>query len=283
MRNPVCSLPALRHLLAFVKRPAMVAMPSLAAVALCVPSFLVIGNPARAQQPQAPQPLDESGFVDAPSGAGLTAKLGKNPAQWVISVGPQTKVLVTGSAEPSYLHSGLSIKFTTELDKKGTAIPREIEQIEVFTASGKGSIGVYDSVNPDKPIRVPDDGKLYEVRTKVGSFKPESNELAVTINGKKVVAKTSANLAIKVESEDVGLAQEGDGIAVKGTQQQRPNPQQGQPGIVAADSVNVTLAKPLAGSTKKKAKTAMAKGPRSKAGAPEAPPEVPNPFSNPPK
>lgn len=279
MRTSSRSLSGLRHLLVSVKRSECVALRSWPAVAVFVASLLMASHPACAQQPQAPQPLDESGFVDAPSGAGLTAKLGKNPAPWVINVGPQTKVLVTGSAEPSYLHSGLSIKFTTELDKKGTAIPREIEQIEVFTASGKGSIGVYDSVNPDKPIRVPDDGKLYEVRTKVGSFKPESNELAVTINGKKVVAKTSANLAIKVESDDIGLAQEGDSIAVKGMQQQRPNPQQGQPGLVAAESVTVTLAKPLAGATKKKARTPMAKGLRGKAAAPEAPSDVPNPFA----
>lgn len=289
MRNSARRLPAarrfpIRPISAVRIRRSSLALRSLAALTLPLLSLFAAGSPAAAQnQPQGPQSLDETGFVEAASGNALTAKLGKNPASWVISVAPGAKVLVTGTAEPSYLHSGLSIKFTTEFDKKGTALPKEIEQIDIFTAAGKGSVGVFDSTNaqsPDKPVRVPEDGKSYEIRTKVGSFKPETNELTVTVNGKKVVAKTSPSVAIKVESEDIGLAQEGDSVAVKGmyNPQQRPNPQAGQPGYVTAESVTVTLSKPLAGS-KKRGKTPLAKAPRGKAAAPDAAPEVPNPFS----
>ncbi len=234
---------------------------------------------AQAQnQPQ--PPLDEKGFVEAASGNTLTAKL-ERTLPWVITVVPnETQVTVTGTAEPSYLQSGLSIKFSGELDKKGTVLPKEIEQIEIFTPQGKGGVGVFDATNPDKPVRTPVDGTTYEIRTKVLSFKPESNELTMTVGGKKIVAKTSASLAITVSSSDVSLAQEGDAVAVKGDVQQKPNPQTQAPGYVTAQSVTVTLTKPLAGAVKK-GKRAVAKAPQGAKtpAAPAAAPEVPNPFS----
>jgi hypothetical protein len=238
---------------------------------------------AQAQQPQPPQALDESGFVEAVSGNTLIAKLGKT-LQWQVIVGPETAVSVSGTAEPSYLQSGLSIKFSAPLEKKGAVVSKEIEQIEVFTPTGKGGIGIFDPNSPDKPVRTVNDGTTYEVRTKVVSFKPETNELTVTIGGKKVTAKTSPSLAISVNSGDVSLAQEGDGVAVKGTYdpQRRPNPQTQAPGYIEAQSVKVTLSKPLA--VAKKGKKMMAKAPRGAKGvgapgAPAAAPEAPNPFS----
>ena len=132
----------------------------------------------------------------------MLAKLEKT-LPWQIQVVPgHTKVTVTGTAEPSYLASGLSIKFSGELDKKGTALPKEIEQIEILPPGAKP--GVFDTANPDKPVRAPADGTTYEIRTKVLSFKPDSNELTMTIGGKKIVAKTSASLAIAVNSSDIG-------------------------------------------------------------------------------
>jgi len=231
------------------------------------------------QQPQPPQMLSESGVVESVSGNTVSARLDKT-LPWIITVGPDATVAVTGTAEPTYLSSGLSIKFTAELDKKGTAVPKEIEQIEVFTPTGKGAVGVFDSASPDKPVRAVEDGKSYEIRTKVGSFKPESNELTITIGGKKVVAKTSASLAISINSNDVGLAQEGDAITVKGVYdpQQKPNAQNQQPGYATAQSVTVTLTKPLTGAVKKGKKPA-AKAPRgAKTPAAPAAPEAPNPF-----
>jgi hypothetical protein len=232
---------------------------------------------AQAQNPQPPQMLDEKGFVEAVSGNTVTAKL-ERTLPWQIAVIPgETNVTVTGTAEPSYLQSGLSIKFSGELDKKGTALPKEIEQIEVLAAGGKP--GVFDSANPDKPVRAPVDGTTYEIRTKVVSFKPDANELTVTIGGKRIVAKTSASLAITVNSTDVSLAQEGDAVAVKGLVQQKPNPQNQQPGYATAQSLAVTLTKPLAGAVKK-GKRPVAKAARgAKTPAAPAEPEVRNPFS----
>jgi hypothetical protein len=255
---------------------------SLIAGLACVVIGLFGIRSSQAQSPEAPN-LNDKGFVEHATGEFIKVKLTKDT--WIVAVQPSTKVTVIGTAEPDYLHSGLFVKFSGELDKKGTVLQKEVEQLEIFSppAGKKGGMGVFEAGATDdaKPVAKPVDGTSYEFRTKVVAYKP--GEMTVTVGGKKVVAKTSPTLIINVNSDDLSLAQEGDAVSISGwyAPQQKPNPQTQQPGTAAGQQISVTMSKPLAATKKHKAAAPVktVRAPKGAPPTPDAPADAQNPFS----
>ena len=105
------------------------------ALAYCVGCW---ANFALAQNPPEGKTLNEKGFVMDISPVGVTAKLGTDT--WVVNVPANSTISVTGTAEPDYLHPGLYVKFSGELDKKGTVLAKEIDQLEIYTPSSKTDV-----------------------------------------------------------------------------------------------------------------------------------------------
>ena len=234
-----------------------------------------------AQSPPTGEALNEKGYLEEVHGDTFTAKLGTD--DWVINLSPDATVTVTGTAEPEYLHGGVFVKFSGDLDKKGTTVQKEVEQIEVFTPTGKGGVGVFDGSGAEaKAVTKPAEGTVYELRGRVTTFKP--GELTLMVGTKKMTAKTSLTLVVNVNSTDLSLAQSGDAVRVTGwySPQQKPNATNMTPGYAEAGTVMVTLAKPLAAASVKKAKPSSkaARLPKQpKDGATEEP-AVRNPFTD---
>ncbi len=227
---------------------------------MLVAAVALTAGVAQAQNDPNRETLSEKGTFQGSSGNSMKVLLNSEP--WLIELQPpDTKVSVTGEAEPDFLRPGLHIKFSGELDKKGTALAKEIESVEIFTPAGKGGIGAFESADAEaKPIAKPADGTTYEFRTKVGGYKP--GELTVVIGGKKIVAKTSENFSVTVNTGDLSLVSEGDAVTITGwyNKQEKPNAQNMQPGYGHAQSVSVKLGKRLAPTKKAK----VAKAPRAR-------------------
>jgi hypothetical protein len=231
--------------------------------------------------PAGGESLKDKGYVVGATPETLSVKVGAD--NWVLAVQPNaTKVNITGTAEPDFLHSGLFVKFSGELDNKGTTLQKEIDQLEIINPPAKkGAAGAFDSAEEEaKPVAKPVDGTTYVFRTKVSTYKP--GELTFSVGGKKVVAKTSASMTVAVNASDLSMVREGDSATFSAwyTPQQKPNTANLQPGYAAAQDIKITMNKPLAATRKLKAPP-PAKTPRgSKApAASEETPETKNPFS----
>ncbi len=72
-------------------------------------------------------PFQGTGTIEAvaPGGMQVTAA----GAVWLVKFDKNCKIEVTGSADPSFLRSGLLVRFTADVDKKGkaTALLNELE------------------------------------------------------------------------------------------------------------------------------------------------------------
>ncbi len=243
-------------------------------VALAAPLAFAQQDPDRPPDQKA---LDDKGSIEGVEGPLLTTKLERG--DWVLTVSPQTMVHVTGTAEPDYLHPGVFVKFSGEIDKKGV-LQKELEAVEIFTPVAKGGVGIFENATDDaKVVRAPSEGATYEFRGRVASYKP--GELVLTAGSKKIFAKTAGTLNVAVNTSDLGMAQAGDSVVVTGwyTDEQKPDAGQMRPGYAAAATLTITLSKPLAPTKKTRAApTRHARTP--KGAAPAAPTEPPNPFAN---
>lgn len=209
-------------------------------------------------------------------------------AKWLIQVMPgETQVKVTGTATPGFLHAGLFVRFSAEIDDAGL-LKNEIKELEIFTPFGKNSTGVFINAADEnaKPV-----GKIvagnYEIKGKVISY--QKGELQL-IAGKKFAAKVASDAKITLNLQDISLAQVDDVLKVKGYYFKGgdPSPSKNRPGQALGKLVEITLSKPLTAAPAKgivkspklvpKPKTrAEAKEPQV-AGDPSEPPIEPDPF-----
>ena len=212
----------------------------------------------RAQQ-QAPKTLEDSGTIKGVSDSEIQIETTKNSEIWLIQlVGGETKLRVEGTAEPSYLRGGLTVKFTGEFDKKG-ALSEDIKELEIFTPQGKNDLGLFAG-GSEKPVRNASPGS-YEIHGKVTSFK--DNEIVVAAGTKKISGKVAEGVAIKVNVEDTKEVRAGDAAKVKATYLDPQKPYGMKPGTAIGNEVEVTLSKPLTG-VKKKTTPKPAKPPKEK-------------------
>lgn len=226
-------------------------------VLLGISFALATWNAGLAQEQNA---WSESGIVKD-VGSSMVSLKSANDHIWLVRVDPKTKLQVDGTAEAGYLHSGLNVKFSGEIDKKGV-LQSEIKQIEIFTPQDKRSIGLFaEGAQDAKPVRNAPPGR-YEIKARVNTYK--DGQLTVSAGGKKITGKVAPDAEIKVNAGSLTFVQEGDSVRASGW---RVGPTQAM-----ATELTVTLAKPLAGVVKK---SRPAKSPRTPRGAP---PPVQDPF-----
>ena len=187
--------------------------------------------------------FDKVGTVAGAPRLNVIPMITKNKAKWLIQVmWGQSQVKVTGTAAATYLHAGLFVKFTGEIDAAG-ALKNELKELEIFTPASKNSIGVFPSGADanTKPI-----GKVvagtYEFRGKVIGY--QNGELQVAA-GKKITVKVASDAKIAVNVQDFSLAGEDDALAVKGWFYKGSSPAKGKPGQALGKMIEITLSKPL--------------------------------------
>jgi len=228
----------------------IVAATLLSSLVFCASSVVLAQKPRQQQQPPERREWDDTGTVEGVVGNAVQMMSSKSEP-WAVQVLPgQSKVTIEGTAEPSFLRGGVNIRFDGEVDAKG-ALQGEIAELEVYTPQGKTDAGLFPQGADEqaKPIAKLVAGS-YTIKGRITSLK--ENQIMVVAAGKKISGTLAATPAIKVSSSDLGYAQKGDVIKVKGwyTEGSKYDPMKNRPGAVLAQEVTVTMSEPLVGKKK---------------------------------
>ena len=202
------------------------------------------GPPVPPKLPDGSDIFDESGTVLAVM-PGVVQVLTETKGTWLVQVMPgKSLVKITGSAEPTFLHGGIFVKFSGEIDDKGV-LKEEVKELEIFTPMGKSSSGVFASGADEKakPINKLAAG-TYDIRGKVASYK--DGEIVV-VAGKKISGKVASDAKIAVNMQDFSFVQEHDTVKAKGFTYKNfgPDIQTSRPGKAVGTEVQISLAKTL--------------------------------------
>jgi hypothetical protein len=194
--------------------------------------------------------------------------------KWLVAVSPQAVVHVIGTAEPSFLRSGMFVRFTAALDKKGKA-QEPVSELTIYTPSAEMGIGVWPEgmavgdVGAERPAQpanpfgggfgvgtpaVPADTARYVVGGRITGER--RGKLIVNFGRGTTEIELAENAAIKVDFADYTVARQGDSISVtKGKTypnqfmllQANPN----AVGRAMALEMEIQLSQPLSGPEKK--------------------------------
>ena len=195
--------------------------------------------------------FEDKGTLEAIQGDAMQIRDSKSEP-WLISIGHDTTVTVEGDAERDCLRPGLFVQFTGKVKKNGH-LEEPLSEIEITSAQGKASLGIFppDDTEGLKPVRALVAGS-YLVKGKVATFRDD--ELLVIAGRHKITGSVSADeLKVKLNLDDTSLAQPGDEVKVKAWyyDTSRPNLNLARRGNAVAETVTITLAKPLKATGKK--------------------------------
>jgi hypothetical protein len=209
--------------------------------------------PASGQFQAPPNSLEyeDTATVEAVQEHLLKVRDSKND-EWILETGDQTRVTVNGEAERECLRSGMFVQFKGELNKKG-ALQNDVEEVSIVTAEDKSSLGFFaveDEDRPGKPVRNPTGGE-YIVRGKLLTYR--DGQFMVLAGSRKLSGKMAGDLKVKLDVDDLSLAQTGDSVKVKAWyyEKTRPVAAFNQAGRAVAEEITITLSKPLAYTGKK--------------------------------
>ena len=107
--------------------------------------------------PPGAEALSVSGTLEAlVSDQALRLKVADSEDVWLVEIKPEeTKIEISGTAEPAFLRHGLHVRFDGEIDKKGN-LQEEIKELEIFTPQGKNALGLFSEKGATaKPIVKP--------------------------------------------------------------------------------------------------------------------------------
>jgi hypothetical protein len=231
--------------------------------------------------PQADEALKASGTVEEIiSDQALRIKV-SDTESWLVEIKPeQTKIVVTGTAEPAFLRTGLHVRFDGEIDEKRN-LQADIDELEIFTPQGKNGLGLFSDNSPTaKPISKAAAGK-YQIRAKVVNLK--DHDITLAAGSKKISGKIGNEATVKVASDDLTYVHDGDAVSVTGWYNPVNKAAAGKPGQAVAEEVTITLAKPLVATKKPvravaKAKTSRAAREAKEAAEEDGTPAVQDPF-----
>jgi hypothetical protein len=207
---------------------------------------------AQFQAPQNSREYEDTGTLEGVQGGFIKIRDSKNDS-WVLETSEGTKITVTGEADRDFLHSpALHVQFTGQIDKKGV-LQKAIEAIEIFSAEGKSSLGLFvpaEGDAPPKPVRSAASG-TFLIRGRLVSYK--NGQVVVSAGSRKITGNVSDEAEVKLNVDDPGLGQAGDAVKVKAWyyDKSRPVAALNQPGSALAEEITITLAKPLAYSGRK--------------------------------
>lgn len=252
-----------------------------AAVALS----LVVCSPGLAadetNRPPGAEALAATGKIQAVSDDVVRVKVSDTDT-WLVHITGETKLEVTGTAEPGYLRTGMHVRLSGEIDAKGN-LQGEIESLAVFTPQGKNALGLFDEkdTGPNaKPVKKVAAG-TYQIRAKVLSVKDK--DLVLLAGGKKIYGTLTAEPEVKVVAEDLAMVQDGDEATIAGWYLPADKAAAQKPGQAMAEELTITLAKPLVAAKKpaRAAKVAKSKSKKmddGEGGEGGAGPLIQNPF-----
>jgi hypothetical protein len=268
--------------LAVIHRLSLFAV-AVALAAACSPRLFAADAPNR---PQGAEALAATGKVEDVSDDIVRVKVSDSDT-WLVKINPgETKLEITGTAEPGYLHKDLHVRLTGEIDGKGT-LQSEIESLEIFTPQNKNALGLFDEKDKSasaKPVKKPGPG-TYQIRAKILSLKEK--ELVMLAGGKKIFGTLAAEPELKVVSEDLSMVHEGDEATIGGWYLPSTKAAAQKPGQAVAEELTITLSKPLVAVKKptRAAKTAKSKSRKMDAdadgeglGTGSAPASISDPF-----
>jgi len=211
------------------------------------------GATARGQFEPPPDSLryEDTGKLEAVQPGALLIRDSKME-QWLLELAADTKVAVQGEAEVDCLRPGLFVQLVGHVDKKGV-IKEPIDEIEIFSAQGKGALGLFSASATDaavKAVQKPGAGE-YRIKGKLASYR--DGELVIAAGNRKILGSTADDLTVTLNLDDPSIAQVGDEVKVTAWYYERnkPNPVLMRPGRALAQEVTITLAKPLAHTGKK--------------------------------
>ncbi len=196
-----------------------------------------------------------------------------------VKVDPQrTKVQCTGTADRKFIKPGLLVRFTAEIDKRGT-VQDDIESLAIVTPSETAQPGIHSDIptfGEEEPQgrRKP---KAEQPKNEPGSFVVvgtvklfKDDQLQVVAGGKQIKAQLTADAEIKVDVDDYTFAQAGDEIAFRGLM--APMGMNDEFGQAIGTDLVITFAKPLEPTAGKKK---PAKGDKGRPEKPAKPASAP--------
>jgi hypothetical protein len=153
---------------------------------------------------------------------------------WMISVLPPTKVELTGTATPDYLHPGQQVRFSGEVEKGGE-VKEKVNKLTIISPSPDSPPGVFPPIVS---------GQI----TGVSGNK-------VTLRSGKVTVKIELGEEAKIDVKfsDGSLARQGDKVSVRG------EIIAGRPGFGFASDVKIAAASPFTSGKTKPSKPAAKK------------------------
>jgi hypothetical protein len=227
------------------------------------------GSAARAQfePPANSLAFEDTGTLEMVQPGALQFRDSKSEA-WVLELADTTKISVEGEAESECLRPGVHVQVTGPIDKKGM-LTKDVDEIEIFSPQGKSSLGLFAEGETDpnaRPVRNPTAG-TYRVKGRLASCK--DGELVIMAGNRKIIGTAGDDMKVKLNVDDVSLGQPGDEVKVKAWyyDPHKPIPALNRPGKALAESVTITLAKPLAHTGKKARPVAKSTKAPTKAGA----------------
>jgi hypothetical protein len=186
-------------------------------------------------------------LVDAPDKKNKVKNQPKG--QWTVINQPETKLVVTGEANPDYLHSGLTVQFYAEV--AGPQVQDKIGELTVLGA-GKVKTGIFaadgsvEKSNGHEAAEVPVAGsQASKVVGRLGHV--QGSKWPVRAGSRSLGIELSDQVKIKVTLNNAHLIASGDRITVQGRMVK------GKSGSCVADQVEVTLSR-LLSSPRKPAK-----------------------------
>ena len=241
-----------------MRRLAFFAAAVALALAICSPGLAADDS----NRPPGAEALAATGKIEAVSDDGVRVKVSDTDT-WLVQIRPgETKLEVSGTAEPGYLRNGMHVRLSGEIDGKGN-LQSEIESLAVFTPQGKNALGLFDEKDTSstaKPVKKFAPGS-YQIRAKVLSIKDK--DLVLLAGGKKIYGTLAAEPEVKVVAEDLAMVQEGDEATIAGWYLPATKAAAQKPGQAVAEELTITLAKPLV-AAKKPARAAKVAKSKSK-------------------
>jgi hypothetical protein len=124
-----------------MSRPVLLSVSLLLALTLSAAALAQIRRPPGGGQNQKGQPFDGEGTIDA-VGMGRIQMTTTTNQKMLVFVPPNASVRLTGTATADFLHPGLCVEFTAEVNKNGVA-KDTISQLTIFTPTQETQVGLY--------------------------------------------------------------------------------------------------------------------------------------------
>ena len=204
--------------------------------------------PVHAQvQPQTPQVASPQGTIEAVK-PGMVKIATTGGDSWMVRIPPTAEIMVTGTAKPDFLKTGLCIEFLAEVNRRGKA-QNKIEKLGIFTPSDLKFLGAFPEAGfAGQQGAVGQDAKntagavsRYKVCGRITGMK--KGKFTVNYGTGTVEIELADEVIIDLAVADYRFAKPGDKISCTGIQVGEK--------MLQATRVNIEMAEPLSAAVKR--------------------------------